>query len=216
MRTRLIVFAKLAVEGRVKTRLAASIGSERALQVHRRLVEVTLALARASGADTFELRYDAAGAAPGSVAAALPEALLAEGWRVGPQRGTDLGERMREALDAALAAGERPVLVGSDCPALRPADLRDAFDALAATDAVFAPAEDGGYALVGMARSAPELFDRMNWGTADVMATTLARAAQAGLRVALLRTVWDVDVEADLRRWEALQAGQGDGAGRAG
>ena len=141
MRTRLIVFAKLAVEGRVKTRLAASIGSERALQVHRRLVEVTLALARASGADTFELRYDAAGAAPGSVAAALPEALLAEGWRVGPQRGTDLGERMREALDAALAAGERPVLVGSDCPALRPADLRDAFDALAATDAVFAPAE---------------------------------------------------------------------------
>jgi rSAM/selenodomain-associated transferase 1 len=214
MRTRLIVFAKLAVEGRVKTRLAAGVGPARALEVHRRLVDTTLALARASGADTLELRYDAAGAAPGSAAAALPAALVAEGWRVGPQRDADLGERMHEALAAALAEGERPVLVGSDCPALRPTDLRDAFGALDAADAVFAPAEDGGYALVGVSRAAPGLFDRMRWGTSDVMATTLARAEHAGLRVALLRTVWDVDVEADLRRWEALQAGQGDGAGR--
>jgi rSAM/selenodomain-associated transferase 1 len=216
MRTRLIVFAKLAVEGRVKTRLAASVGPARALEVHRRLVDTTLALARASGADTLELRYDAAGAAAGSAATALPAALSAEGWRTGPQRGVDLGARMHEALDASLADGERPVLVGSDCPSLCPGDLRDAFDALAAADAVFAPAEDGGYALVGVSRSAPGLFDRMRWGTSEVMTTTLARAEHAGLRVALLRTVWDVDVEADLRRWEALQGGRGDGAGRGG
>ncbi len=108
------------------------------------------------------------------------------------------------------------MLVGSDCPSLRPGDLRDAFDALAAADAVFAPAEDGGYALVGVSRSAPGLFDPMRWGTSAVMAKTLARAEHAGLRVALLRTVWDVDVEADLRRWEVLQGGQANGTDRSG
>jgi hypothetical protein len=200
MRTRLIVFARLPVEGRVKTRLAATVGTARALEVQVRLLAATLALGEACGADALEWRYDEAGAAPGSAAARLPASVAARGWRVGPQHGADLGARMREALEAALAAGDRPVLIGSDCPSLRPADLRDAFRALDDADAVFAPAEDGGYALVGLARAAPALFEGVRWGGADVMAATRARASDAGLRVALLRTVWDVDVEADLRR----------------
>ncbi len=205
MRTRLIVFAKLPVAGRVKTRLAATIGAAGALRVHRRLLEATFALARDSGADVLEWRYDDAGAAPGSPEAALPEALAALGWCVGPQRGGDLGARMREALETALAAGDRPVLVGGDCPVLGADDLRQAFGALAAADAVFAPAEDGGYALVGLSRPAPELFEGVPWGTPGVMSITRARAAAAGVRLAMLRTVWDVDIEADLRRWEAVR-----------
>ncbi len=203
MRTRLIVLAKLPVEGRVKTRLAATIGTAAALQVHRRLLEATFELARASGADTLEWRHDAAGGDLDGTLAALPARMAALGWRVGPQRGDDLGARMREALEAALAEGERPVLVGGDCPSLRAGDLRDAFSALEAAHAVFAPAEDGGYALVGLSRPAPVLFEGMPWGTPRVMALTRSRAEAAGLRVALLRTVWDVDIEADLRRWEA-------------
>lgn len=203
MRTRLIVLAKAPVAGRVKTRLAATIGAEAALRVHCRLLEATFALARGSGADTLEWRYDAAGGDPDGPQAALPARMAALGWRVGPQRGEDLGARMREALEAALAEGERPVLVGGDCPSLRAGDLRDAFSALEAAHAVFAPAEDGGYALVGLSSPAPTLFEGLPWGTPQVMALTRSRAAAAGLRVALLRTVWDVDVEADLRRWEA-------------
>ena len=110
---------------------------------------------------------------------------------------------MREALSQALSAGERPVLIGSDCPSLTPPDIVAAFAALDRADAVFVPTEDGGYALVGLSAPAWTLFESMPWSTARVADQTRQRAAEAGLRVEWLRTVWDVDVEADLRRWEA-------------
>lgn len=209
MRTRLIVFAKLPVAGRVKTRLASTIGDASALRVHRQLLEAAFALAQSCGPDTLEWRFDDAGAATDAASVALLAELAARGWRIAAQRGDGLGARMREALETALAAGERPVLIGGDCPSLRAADLHDAFRALDSADAVFAPAEDGGYALVGLSRPAAALFDRIPWGTAAVMADTRARAAAAGVRLALLRTVWDVDVEADLRRWETMRGAPG-------
>lgn len=200
---RLIVFARLPVAGRVKTRLAATVGDARALDVHRRLLAATIALAESGVADRLEFRHAGGDGPLPDDARALPTALAARGWSTGPQRGADLGERMRDALEAALAAGDRPVLVGCDCPSLRPDDLVAAFDALDRADACLAPAEDGGYALVGIARPLPTLFERMPWGTSAVMAETLARLAASGARAVLLRTVWDVDVEADLARWDA-------------
>lgn len=209
MRTRLIVFAKLPVAGRVKTRLAATIGEASALQVHLRLLEAAFTLAQACGADTLEWRFDDAGAPTDGPSGALLGELAARGWRIAPQRGSELGERMREALETALAAGERPVLIGGDCPSLAASDLRDAFRALDSADAVFAPAEDGGYALVGLSRPAASLFEQVPWGTHAVMASTRARAEAAGMHLHLLRTVWDVDVEADLRRWEGARDAPG-------
>jgi rSAM/selenodomain-associated transferase 1 len=197
---RLIVFGRLPARGRVKTRLAAGVGEARALAVHVALLERTLALGEAGGW-TREFRH------PDGERAAHPllDALAARGWTVAAQRGADLGARMHEALAAALADGERPVLVGSDCPVLGRADLEAAFAALEgpdAADAVFAPAEDGGYALVGVSRPLPALFEGIAWGTSGVMAATRARLAACGARAVALRTVWDVDLEADLRRWE--------------
>jgi rSAM/selenodomain-associated transferase 1 len=203
MRRRLIVFARLPRLGRVKTRLAATVGEARALDAHRRLLDATIAIAQAAGPEVLELRHADDRSPPTREAASLLRALAERGWRIAPQRGPDLGARMRGALEAALADGDLPVLVGSDCPALRAVDLLDAFAALSDADAVFAPAEDGGYALVGLARPAAGLFDGIPWGTSRVMAATLERARVEGLRTCLLRTVWDVDVEDDLRRWEA-------------
>jgi rSAM/selenodomain-associated transferase 1 len=213
--TRLIVFARRPVLGRVKSRLAATLGAERALAAYRQLLDAAIALAEASGADRLEMRLADDGPpqdtrdTPASPEAwALPSVLAARGWRVAPQSGADLGERMHEALSQALSAGERPVLIGSDCPSLSPPDIAAAFAALDRADAVFAPTEDGGYALVGLSRPTPTLFESMPWSTAEVADRTRQRAAEAGLRLAWLRTVWDVDVEADLRRWEA-QGGHG-------
>jgi hypothetical protein len=109
---------------------------------------------------------------------------------------------MHVAMCDALAAGRLPVLIGSDCPVLRADDVGAAFDALATHEAVFAPAEDGGYALVGVARPLPTAFHEIAWGTDRVMVTTRRRLDDAGARIAELRRVWDVDIEADLRRWE--------------
>jgi rSAM/selenodomain-associated transferase 1 len=199
---RVIVFGRLPVLGRVKSRLASSVGEQRALDVHTILLERTLAVVSQAALGSCEFRFDAGMGTLPPEAMALPSALAERGWLVGPQRGADLGARMAEALASALDAGECPVLVGCDCPVLETDDLAAAFVGLETADAVFAPAEDGGYALVGVSRLLPLLFDAMPWGTSSVMAETRHRLAACGASMTMLRTVWDVDVEADLRRWE--------------
>jgi glycosyltransferase A (GT-A) superfamily protein (DUF2064 family) len=116
------------------------------------------------------------------------------------QRGRDLGERMHHALGRNPGA----ILIGTDCPALTAADLRRAARLLCGGyEAVLAPAEDGGYALIALRRVAPEIFRNIAWGTSSVYAETVKRLA--GYRWRALRTVWDVDRPEDLPRLRALR-----------
>jgi len=198
---RLIVFARVPRLGQVKTRLAAGIGDEAALAAYRRMLARALATAASVGVDSLELCI--AGEDGDGECAALART---HGAILSTQRGPDLGERMREALSRALAEGCLAVLIGCDAPCLTPGDLRAAFEALAGHDAVFAPTEDGGYALVGCRRDAPEAFASIAWGGPTVMAETRDRLRAAGLSWSELRTVWDVDEQVDLARWQALEA----------
>jgi rSAM/selenodomain-associated transferase 1 len=190
--TALLVFARAPTAGRVKTRLAPLLGAQGAARLHARLVERTLRTARAAGIGPVYL-YCAPGV-NGKVFRRLRERF---GVRLRPQGRGDLGARM----DRALRAHPGAVLIGSDCPAFRPADLRAAARALrSGADAVLAPAEDGGYALIGVRRSARALFAGVEWGSARVLAQTRARLKRLGWRWKELRTVWDVDRPADLAR----------------
>lgn len=201
-RPRLIVFARVPILGRVKTRLAASIGDEAALDVHRALLATTLGRAVEASPGELELCID--GDDPHGECAALARA---SGARLRRQSGDSLGERMDEALTRALGEGCLPVLIGCDAPSVQPADLHAAFEALAQADAVFAPAEDGGYALVGCRRPIAEAFRAIDWGSPTVMGDTRSRLVEAGIDWRELRTVWDVDDAEDLRRWQAAGAG---------
>jgi rSAM/selenodomain-associated transferase 1 len=218
---RLIVFSRLPQLGQVKTRLAREVGDQSALQIHMQLLNATLDLvAQHVPHVPRELRYagelngphngphNGLNDGPESEAASLLNRLRLADWMLTPQCGADLGARMHDALAQALRAGQTPVLIGSDCPVLSADDLAQAFIALQTADVVFAPAQDGGYALVGLRREAPELFAQVDWGTEQVMSQTLAHAQALGLEVRLLRTVWDVDTPADLRRWRALAPGR--------
>lgn len=197
-----IVFARAPQRGRVKTRLAAAIGEDAALDAHRRLLYATAGVAASLlghpdfGEGSVELCID--GADPDGECAALARRF---GLLLGRQEGSDLGTRMHSALARALRDGRLPVLVGSDCPALRADDLLGALAALRRHDAVFAPAEDGGYVLVGLARECPALFEGVAWGGPDVMDQTRARLRAAGVGWAELRTLWDVDRHEDWLRW---------------
>jgi glycosyltransferase A (GT-A) superfamily protein (DUF2064 family) len=92
-------------------------------------------------------------------------------------------------------------LIGSDCPALAPRHLRRADKALrGGADAVLAPAEDGGYVLIGLSRFDRRLFDGIAWGSAKVLEETRARLRALGWRWQELETLWDVDRPADYRR----------------
>jgi hypothetical protein len=111
----------------------------------------------------------------------------------------DLGRRLLAAFTAARDAGiGRAVMVGTDCPELQAAHLEQALQALGDHDLVLGPAADGGYYLIGARRPCPGLFRDMPWSTDRVLALTLARARDAGLRVRLLDLLRDLDTADDL------------------
>jgi glycosyltransferase A (GT-A) superfamily protein (DUF2064 family) len=174
-----VVFARAPRAGRVKTRLIPLLGEQGAARLHSRLLRRTLATAVEAGLGTVDL------------------------WMARRQRGADLGERMHHAFVRSLRRADRVVLIGSDCPVLRGSDLRKAARWLSGgADAVFAPAEDGGYALIALRRVSPRLFEGIDWGSASVMSRTRERLVALGWRWRELPEVWDVDRPEDVRRLE--------------
>lgn len=187
----ILVFVKYPRPGRVKTRLAAALGTDRAAELYRSFVEMLLARLRDGGLDPVVL-FD-----PQEPEARYRE-WLGEG-RYRAQRGADLGRRMAAALQESLDGGaRRAVLIGSDSPHLPPARLHRAFQALEVDPVVLGPCADGGYYLVGVRESVPDLFDGIPWSTPGVLQATLARAG--ALPVALLEEDFDVDTPEDLER----------------
>ena len=185
-----IVFARAPLAGRVKTRLAPRLGAAGAARLHERLIRHAVRTARTARCGPVELHV--------TCRHRFFDGLKIE---VHLQRGRDLGERMHHALRSALRRHRSAILIGADCPALTAADLRRAARWLkGGADVVLAPAEDGGYALIGARRISPAVFADVAWGGSAVLAQTMANIARAGLKLRLLRTVWDVDRPEDLER----------------
>ena len=188
----LIVFARAPEPGRVKTRLVPLLGERGAARLHAQLVEKTLVTAH-----TAEIGEVVLYCAPGTRGKFFQQMQKHFGVRLHSQGRGNLGERMYRALRRHPGA----VLIGSDCPALRPADLRAAARALRGrADAVLSPAEDGGYALIGVRRVSRGLFKGVEWGSARVLAQTRLRLKRLRWRWTELRTVWDVDRPEDVAR----------------
>ena len=193
-RTHLIVMAKAPEPGQAKTRLIPALGAQGAARLAERLLEraVDTALDAAIGEVVLACAPDTAHAAFA--------AQERHGVSLRAQGRGDLGLRMRRAFDEAFAAGAvHALLIGTDVPALDAATLRRARAALAAADAVFVPAFDGGYALIGLRRVEPSLFEDLPWGSAAVMALTRERLAAAGLAHVELPPVHDIDEPTDLQ-----------------
>lgn len=188
MKGTLIVFARAPRLGGVKRRLAAGIGRRAAQRFHRINTE---SLIRRLGRDR---RWN-------TLLAVTPES-----WRWPTQlprmtqRGHDLGARMASALDAAPPGPA--ILVGSDIPGITADDIAKAFRALGAADAVFGPARDGGYWLVGVRDRAllRGLFGNVRWSTEHALADTLANLS-AGRSHALVDMLEDVDDAQSWQRW---------------
>ena len=192
----LAIFTRTPVLGRVKTRLQAELGAAGALAVHRRLAEETFVRMANCTADISLWVTEHSDE--------TQDWHEQTGWPVHLQRGSDLGERMHHVLDHLLSAGaERACLIGTDCPTLDAAYVANGFAALRRGDVVVGPAEDGGYGLIGVRRSLPELFDDMPWGTDAVLKETRSRCEARGLSCVYLDVVWDVDEPGDWERYLA-------------
>ncbi len=191
MKRTLLVFAKFAQIGRVKTRLAKGLGHAAALAFYRRTLAATLAKTRGGPWQTV---LCVAPDAAARVSRVWPPGAAREGQGRG-----DLGQRMARSLGGRTGP---TVIVGGDIPELARGDIAAAFSALGAADIVFGPAADGGYWLVGVrsARFAAHLFDRVRWSSEYALADTRANAPRA--RVAELRMIADIDTAEDWRAWQ--------------
>ncbi len=196
--TAIVIFAKAPVAGLAKTRLIPALGAAGAAALAERMLVHAAAAAAAARLGPVELCVT-----PGAQHACFQQLALQHGLQRVLQGEGDLGQRMHRALQRALQAHSRVLLVGADAPALDAALLRQAAAALDSHDAVFVPALDGGYVLVGLKQPQPLLFEGMTWSTARVMQDTRERARDAGLSWTETAPVADIDVPADLQHLPA-------------
>lgn len=190
----LLLFLKAPRPGRVKSRLAVSLGEANALILYRAFVEDLL--------ETIDGTR-----MPCRIFVHPPDAIPAVAAWLGersylPQEGADLGERMLNAFRAIFAEGcSRAVLIGSDLPDLPAGLLLDAFAGLDRSDAVIGPAQDGGYYLVGFRRESfdPEIFQGTSWGGPDVFDRTMTHFRKSRSSVHILPPWRDMDTAEDLR-----------------
>lgn len=192
----LLVFAKAPQPGLAKTRLIPLLGAAGAARLQARLTR--RALNTTLAADSGQVELWCAPDARHPVFSALGAEL---GVSLHNQCGGDLGERMSNAAARSLAGNHPTLILGTDCPLLTPVHLRQALAALRlGQDAVLIPAEDGGYVLLGLARTEPALFRGIDWGTDRVLAQTRERLDSLGFRFAELEPLPDLDRPEDALR----------------
>jgi uncharacterized protein len=188
--TRILVFAREPATGKAKTRLIPALGAEGAARLARVMLGHALLHAAGANIGPVELVGD-----PHPYTWAQPVA----GVTTSAQIGADLGERMGEAVQRTLAAGERPVVTGTDCPGLNSARIAEAARALDSHDVAIIPATDGGYVLIGFARFDPSIFAGVEWGKEAVLAATSRNIDALGWSVWQGDALPDVDEPDDLK-----------------
>jgi uncharacterized protein len=185
-----IIFVRHLQKGRVKTRLASTMGDDKALAIYKLLLAHTYSLVQNGKIPVYVYYADD-----------IVQDDLWQGEYIikKQQHGTDLGNRMSNAFGDVFAAGhQKVVIIGSDCFELSPAEMIAAFNALEEKDAVIGPAADGGYYLLGLKKMIPAIFENIAWSTASVKNDTVKILEQNKYTFFLLQTLTDVDEEKDL------------------
>ncbi|MEM9544296.1 MAG: TIGR04282 family arsenosugar biosynthesis glycosyltransferase [Cyanobacteria bacterium P01_E01_bin.42] len=198
---RLVIFTRYPEPGKTKTRLIPALGAEGAAELQRQMTEHTLKQAQKlleSRSLSIEIHFS------GGTEESMRSWLGSE-WVYFPQATGDLGKRIQTAFEKAFFEEmTRVVIIGIDCPDLNSDRLSEAFKSLYRRDLVLGEADDGGYYLVGLSRYIPQLFQRINWGTAQVWQQTIAIAESLGLAISKLPVLSDVDYPEDLKIWERV------------
>jgi uncharacterized protein len=202
-RTRIVIFAKAPVPGKVKTRLIPALGEVGAARLAHKMLLDSVAEAFAANLSIPEACID-----PHPRDPEWQGFLPAQHMRITAQGQGDLGARLARAAKRTILLRENVLLIGTDCPELDRHRLRAAAEKLASHDAVIHPTLDGGYALLGLRRFDASLFDDIAWSTDQVAAQTIARIEALGWSLEVGDTLRDIDEPEDL---DSLSQGRGLG-----
>ncbi|MDA0673509.1 MAG: TIGR04282 family arsenosugar biosynthesis glycosyltransferase [Cyanobacteria bacterium] len=199
----LILFTRYPIVGTTKTRLIPHLGAEQAADLQRQMTEYMVDMTsplRRSDRCTMAVYFT-------DSSLSQMQAWLGPQLTYRPQQGRDLGQRLHHAFSHSFGAGfERVVVTGSDCPAITPDHVEQAFHQLGNHDLVLGPALDGGYYLVGLSRRCAELFQGITWGSDQVFAQTVAIAQRLNLAWTALEPLRDIDRPEDLTTFLPLKS----------
>ena len=193
----IIIFLRAPELGKVKSRLAATVGDQKALEIYNALTKITLEVTLAVRSDRF-LYYH-------PHIADIPLTLPTDAFQKSLQHGHALGTKMKNAFEAVLRRCEAAIIIGTDCPYLTSQILSKAFDLLQKSDVVIGPAKDGGYYLLGLKHPAPQLFAGIPWSTEQVFDLTMIKIRELGLSCAILETLSDIDYEEDWLQYLSIK-----------
>ena len=189
MKDAVIIFVRNPELGKVKTRLAATVGDEQALDIYCHLLNHTMEQASEVAADKFVYYHQHIKA---------DDIWNGDGFYKKLQVGESLGDKMKAAFDEILKLGYKKVLIiGSDCLQLNSTIINTGFEFLDEHDTVIGPAKDGGYYLLGMKKNYGFLFDNKTWSTEGVFDESIKDMQQHHLSTGLLPLLTDIDTEAD-------------------
>lgn len=187
----LLIFVKNPEKGKVKTRLAKTVGNEKAYQTYLKLLDFTINVAEDVQSHK-QIWYSAFIDETDGFGEPKFEKKL--------QKGENLGERMLNAFRNGFEENfKKIVIIGSDCPGISTEIIEDAFTQLNNQDIVIGPSEDGGYYLLGLTRMLSEVFKDITWSTGKVFSETVNVLKQKNLNYGELPTLNDIDTEEDLR-----------------
>ena len=189
MKQALIIFVRNPILGKVKTRLAKTLGNEQALIVYKELLRYTHDITQTLPYDKYVFYAD------GITQNDIWENHI---YKKQIQSGNNLGARMQAAFELLFNKDYQHIcIIGSDCYELTTAIIRQAFDALPQYDAAIGPSADGGYYLLGLSRMQPSLFTNMEWSTDKVLKQTVNACTIADCSYTLLPILHDIDDEQD-------------------
>lgn len=192
MKQALIIFARNPIRGKVKTRLAATMGEDKALSIYQSLLEQTVQITRELPCDRYVFYADGI---------SLNDHWLDDVYLKRKQSGEDLGARMYHAFDTLFQESyEQVLIIGTDCFELTTDTIQKAFTFLNNHQVVIGPSSDGGYYLLGMRQFFPFLFEGIAWSTDTVYSSTIQQLEQHKISYHILPVLNDIDTEDDWKQ----------------
>ncbi|MBD2137758.1 TIGR04282 family arsenosugar biosynthesis glycosyltransferase [Anabaena sp. FACHB-1237] len=191
----LIIFTRYPEPGQTKTRLIPALGEIGAANLHKQMTEYTMSQVRELREIidlSVEIRFT------GGNTEKMQEWLGRDLWYQCQGEG-DLGVRMKRSLTESFHhKKEQVIIIGTDCPSINYQILASGFQQLNNYDIVIGPAVDGGYYLIGLKKTIPDIFDNIGWGTDQVLKETVKVAKSENLSIAYLPILNDIDRPEDL------------------
>lgn len=193
MKQALIIFARNPVRGKVKTRLAATMGDDKALSIYQSLLEHTVQITQRISCDRYVFYADGI---------SKNDVWSDDRYLKKNQEGEDLGQRMYHAFDILFKqVYQKIIIIGTDCFELSSSILLDAFTTLDTNEVVIGPSEDGGYYLLGMRQFFPFLFEGKVWSTDTVYNSTIQQLELHKISYGILPILNDIDTEDDWKQY---------------